>query len=100
MVLQILSNFIHSSYLPIHKTLSVQRRWLKFEFWCPYWRGIPSFWYPQILSCVQLKRLKSLNFGGPRLGVFSILKPPFFARFSLFLISTYSENLIHLARKV
>ena len=49
------------------------------------------------VSCVQLKRLKSLNFGGPRLGEVPIVELPIFAKCSLFLISTPSENLMHLA---
>ena len=47
------------------------------------------------ISCVQLNRLKSLNLEGPDWG-----ETPIFVRFSLFLISTYSENLIHLALMV
>ena len=53
----------------------------KVEFWQPSLEVLP-FWNPHILanyifllylltlkiSCGQLKRLKSLNFGGPRLG--------------------------------
>ena len=38
--------------------------------------------------------LKSLNFGGPSLGETPILEPPISVRFSLFLISPHSENLI------
>ena len=53
----------------------------------------PPFWYPQTLSnfifslylltlkisCVQLKRFKSLNFG-----IWNILEPPLFVRFGIF----------------
>ena len=45
---QILSNFSFS-YLPILKILSVQGEWFSFEFCRPCLRGIPSFWYTQIL---------------------------------------------------
>ena len=44
------------------------------------------------ISCVQLKRLKSLNFGGPCLGGTPILKTPIFVRFSVFLIYTYFKK--------
>ena len=40
------------------------------------------------------------NFGGPLLLKNPILEPPMFFMFSLFLISTHSENLIHLALTV
>ena len=44
-----------------------------------------------------LKRLKSSNLGGPRLGRTPTLELPIFVMFGLCLVSTYSENLIHLA---
>ena len=47
-------------------------------------------------SRFQLKRLKTLDYGRSRLGGLPIFEPPIFARFSLFLISTHSENSIHL----
>ena len=80
----------------------------KFEFWWTHFRRKPPFWYPKLwsnlfflyllssnTSCFQLKRLKTLNFGRPRLGGLPISKPPFFVRFSLFLISTHSQNSVH-----
>ena len=48
----------------------------------------------------KLKRLKSLNFGGPVWGETSIVAPLIFVRFSLFLTSTYSEILTYLALTV
>ena len=82
----------------------------KFEFWQSRFGGNPLILVPlnfgQILSffilftlnisCSQIKRLKNSNFGRPRLGETPIFEPPFFVRFSLFLVSTYSETLIHL----
>ena len=41
---------ISSSYLPILKISSVQGEWFSFKFWRASLRGIPLFWYPQILS--------------------------------------------------
>ena len=38
----------------------------------------------------------TLNFGRPHLGK-NILEPPIFGMFSLFLVSTHSENLTNLA---
>ena len=107
----ILSYFIFNLYLSILKISFVNRECLKsLNFSGPVWGG-PLFWYPQILSnfiflvyllslkisCVQLRRLKSLNFGGLHLGGLPILEPPIFVGFDLFLISTHSKNLNHLA---
>ena len=83
----------------------------KSEFWRPRLRGIPYFstlkWFETFIlllylltlkfSCVQLKQLKSLNFGGHCLEGTPHFGTPIFVRFSLFLISTNSKNLIHLA---
>ena len=54
----------------------------KFDFWQPHLSGTPILVLQVVLNfmfllnlltlktiCVQLYRLKSLNFGGPRLGV-------------------------------
>ena len=60
--------------------------------------GIPKFC--QILCFLYiylLKRLQSLTLEGPLRRETPIVASPIFARFSLFLISTHSENLIHLA---
>ena len=78
-----------------------------FEFWWP--RETPSFWYPEIWSyfifnlylsipkilSVWREWLKNLNLGGTAWG-----DTPIFVRFSLFLISSHSENLIHPALMV
>ena len=66
-----------SSYLPSPKISWVQREWFRFEFRRPHLED-PPISYPQILSnfislflltlkilCVKLRKLKSLNFGGP-----------------------------------
>ena len=44
--------------------------------------------------------LKSLNFGEPIWGETPIMAPPIFVKFSLFLTSTHSENLIHITPTV
>ena len=48
----VLPNFVkfYLYYLPILKISSVLCEWFSFEFWRSCLRGIPSFWYPQILS--------------------------------------------------
>ena len=45
-----------------------------------------------IISCVQLKRLTHLIFGGSIRGETPIVAPLIFVRFSLLLISIHSEN--------
>ena len=70
----------------------------KFKILVALFEGDTPFWYPQILlnfifplclvtlkiSCAQLKRLKSLNFRGPRSGKTPILEPPIFVSFVYF----------------
>ena len=65
--------------------------------------GDPPFWYPKVwsnfifllylptlkISCVQLKRSKSLKFGGPCLEETPILEFPIFVRLGFILICTY-----------
>ena len=47
-------------------------------------------------SCFQLEKLKTLNFRWPCLEGLLSFEPPIFVRLSLFLISTDSDNSIHL----
>ena len=80
----------------------------KFEFCRPFLRGTPILVLPNFvkfyltlkISCIELKRFKSLNFGELVWGEIPIMAPPICVTFSLFLISTNSENLIHLALTV
>ena len=110
------SKFWHMIYLLhifTHSENFISLTWVikKFEFRRPHLRATSSFLYSQILSnfiwclclptkkisCVWLKRLKSLNFGGLIWkGPFCLVSP----KFHLFLILTYLKNFIGLALKV
>ena len=106
-------NFVKNYLIFLIVNPKISFVWLKsFEFWRPRLGGTSHFGTPKFgqilffifsfveISCVQLKRLKSLNFGGPYLGETLILEPPFFVRCSLSFISSCPENLIHVARTV
>ena len=70
--------------------------WGDSHFGSPKFYLFFTFTYLKNFMCL-LKRLKTLNLGGPRLGKTLIVAPPMSVSASLFLISTHSETLIHLA---